>query len=138
MSLVVSDAGISYQLAALIAQYNADVLRIHLFQNNITPTKSNVLGDFTEATFDGYAAINIGTWSAPAVSGHVASSSPPQVTFSKTAGVTTNNIYGYYVTDAANSVLYWSERDPNGPVPMAVNGDQYRVLLQDTQESKFP
>ena len=137
MSLYVSDLGIAYQLAALIAKYGADNLLLHLYQNNYTPTDSSVIGSFTEATFDGYASQTIATWSTPSVTAHVASSAAAPNVFTKSAGSTPNSIYGYYVTDSANTVMYWAERDPDAPIPMTSTGNTYTVTVRDTQQSLF-
>ncbi len=133
--LYVSDLGIAYQLNALVAKYGADALNLHLFQNNYTPSDSSVIGDFTEATFDGYAAETLSGWTSASVTAHVATSNATPIAFVKTGSVTSNNIYGYYVTNSANTVMYWAERDGAAPIVMNANGDTYTVTVRDTQQS---
>lgn len=138
MALVISDAGISYILDAIRAKFNVDVLNIHLFVNNLTPARTNVLGDFSEANFSGYAIQAVPTWGAPAVASHVATSQPAGVVFTVGVGGVSNNVYGYFVTDPGNSVLYWSERDAAAPITLSIVGQTYTINLINTYESKYP
>src|SRR5436189_2973693 len=129
MAGVMADNGSKQVLSEARTTWNTTALKLHLFVNNITPTTSNVIGDFTEASFTGYAAASIVTWAAPSVAAHIASMSPASVTFTRTATGTVQTVYGYYVTDNANTVLYWSERDANAPINITNNGDSYTVTL---------
>lgn len=101
-----------------------ETLTYHLFQNNLTPTAASRIGDFTESTFPGYASEATPIWSAPALVGGVAETTSAQITFSCTGGGG-QNVYGYYVTDAGNTLVY-SERYAGAPVNM-VNGAAYAV-----------
>ncbi len=94
-----------------------------LFTSNTTPGTATVLGDFTEATFAGYAAIagSAITWSAAALVGHIAQSTGSNLVFNNTSGGAVN-VYGVYVTNAANTVLYFAERDPAAPVSVPAGG----------------
>jgi outer membrane lipoprotein SlyB len=106
-------------------------LVMRLFTNNITPTNANVIGDFTEATFAGYSSQTLGAWSAPSVTAHVGKVSGAALTFTITAGSQT--VYGYYVTDAGNTKLYFAERDPNAPVALAATGPQTYTITPTYQ-----
>lgn len=91
---------------------------IHLFQNNIVFDPSTVLiGDLTEATYVGYAAIAL-TFGVPSVSddGAVESICTAQV-WRPTNGVTPNDIYGFYIDDGAGVLLAGGTFD-TGPLPM--------------------
>lgn len=73
---------------------------VHLFQNDYVPTRSTVEGDFTEATFTGYApsaAVPFaGPYYDPVLGPYLLGT---LVTFTAGNPVTdTNIIYGYYVT----------------------------------------
>jgi len=94
-----------------------------LYTNNVTPGTATVLGDFTEATFAGYGSISGSgiTWSAPALAGHIAQTNGTNMTFNNSSG-SGQVVYGVYVTDAANTKLYYVERDPAAPVTIAAGG----------------
>jgi len=109
--LVIPDAQCQAILTDLLTTTGPfNTIKVHLFQNNNTPTRQSVLSDFTEATFDGYTAI------APA--GGVVAEDPvlgpfiqwPLAPFLSGGTITTpNTIYGYYVTDSGSATLYWAE-----------------------------
>jgi hypothetical protein len=111
--------------------------KLHLFKSNHTPADGDVLATYTaiESTFPGYAAQTVTGWGAPVVSAHVATVTAAQLTFTRNATGATENVYGYYVTDAANTVLLWAELDPNAPIGLTNNGDQYLVTPSVAQQS---
>lgn len=133
--LVISDLGVFSAMEILRQTWNSSLLRLHLFQNNIVPSRTTVLADLVEATFDGYAAVAINSWAVSVVSSHIATSLPTNQIFTKTSGATPNTIYGYYVTNNANSQLLWCERDPAAPFTMSVAGTQYAVQLLQTYQN---
>jgi hypothetical protein len=97
-----------------------------LYTNNVTPGTGNVLGDFTEAVFAGYAAVlgNTVAWPGASLAAHVAQSTGSNIVFTNTSGVS-QNVYGVYVTDgAAPTKLYFAERDLSAPVAIP-NGGNY-------------
>lgn len=126
MAGVWSDLGIAKALDDIVAGAGFSTAKLRLFKNNVTPDNTKVIGDFTEATFSGYAAISLTGWSAAAVTAHVAQSDPTAGTFTITSG--TQAIYGWYVTDSGGTVLYWAQRDPSAPVTLDASGlNQYIV-----------
>lgn len=94
--------------------------QIHLFQNNFVPSEASVLGDFTEATFDGYAA-QIFSFGAAFVNGTPAGQmNASSYTWVKAVGAVTNTIYGMYITDIAGNVSAYELFA--APIPMVVPG----------------
>jgi len=95
-----------------------DGVMVHLYQNDITPTPNRPIGDYTEATYTGYAAEAL-TWLAPTLNdagqieviGTVGE-------FRPTASTVQNTIYGLYLTDTAGAVLLEAARFDNAPLPM--------------------
>ena len=93
---------------------------LHLFANNFVPQPGSVPADFTEATFDGYAALNITAWGTV----HLLPSNQPAVAptttiaFTPTGSLTPNTIYGYYIKDPAGNIII-AERFPS---PVVLNG----------------
>lgn len=112
-----------------------DVL-VHLYVNNVTPAKSTVLADLTEATFDGYANVNVlaAGWTAPYVNaaGNGEMSTLAQAAFNATGTTTSEMAFGYYVTDNPATVLLFAEKFAVA-VPMgAVVGQHLGVIPRVT------
>jgi hypothetical protein len=127
MTLKMSDLGCKQTLVDASAIWNATNLKLRLFQSNTTPTTSSVIGDFTECTFAGYAAVSLTGWATPIVAAHDATMLADLKTFTRTSTGASQNIYGYYVTDNATTFLLWAERDPLAPIVVTNNGDSYTV-----------
>lgn len=108
---------------------------LRLFQNNLQPTDANVVADFTEATFDGYAAQPLDDFGVAALDqnnkGRIVA---PLHTFTATGGVTANQIYGYYVTDPAGALVY-SDRNAAAPVTVSGDGSAYTVVPAFLEDS---
>lgn len=107
--------------------------RLRLYKNNVTPSNANVLADFTEATFAGYASqvYTAANWPTAAAVAHVSTTSASVKTFTITSG--TQDIYGWYFTDSGGTVLLAAQRDPNAPVTLdaaAVNSYSVIVTMQ--------
>lgn len=89
-------------------------VHLHLFQNNLTPSPGNVLADFIEATFTGYALKNILVANYPVdqvmPDGSIVGIFPANQTFLDTNVTVANTVYGAYLTDSADSVLIGSVR----------------------------
>ena len=132
---IISDYGVQKGLDALDTATPWSTAKVRLFTNNHTPTDSDTVANYTEATFSGYAAVTIGAFPASAVAAHVASSSPPTITFTLTAG--TQNIYGVYITDAAGTNLLGAVLDPNAPVTLNTTTNTYQVTLTLSLQSQF-
>lgn len=124
MSLVISAAGRRQIVSELVAaaQFLAS-LTYHLYQNALNPSFSNVIGDFTEASFDGYAAIGPVVWGATFTDANGNANVVGQtLEYLMTGSATPNTIYGYYATQTVGSVvgaLQYSEAFPT-PVPMVL------------------
>jgi len=138
LSLKVPDAGELVFLENLaVALLNG--ARVLLYQNNYTPVDGSVLGDFTEADFDGYTANGqvLGSHSTPAiVSGRATTTWTPKI-WTHDGGATANLIYGYYVVDGSLTELLFAERDPAGPRSLGVLGDAINVFVTFTNKTEF-
>lgn len=96
---------------------------VHLYTNTPAIDPDNVVGDFTEATFTGYAAVTTVTWGAPGNVSNVGLVVYSQVTF--TAGAVTppgEDVQGYYLTDSGASNVYAAEQFDD-PVSFNESGD---------------
>lgn len=134
MSGVFSDDGIKDALAGLHSSTDYTGAKLHLlkgavtFDNTLTAATCNA----QEADFTGYSAQSVGAWSAPTVTSHVASSFPGLISFTITAG--NQDIYGWYLTDAAGTKLLQAQADPDpsGHVNISSTGiNVYSVQLTE-------
>lgn len=86
---------------------------LKLFKNNITPAESDTAGTYTEATFTGYAAVDLtaaqatANWPAPTTNtGTTSSTYGTNAVFSATSAETE---YGYFVIEKTSAIVLWSE-----------------------------
>lgn len=113
-----------------------NTLTLRLFANNITPADTDVVGDYTEATFTGYAAIATVSWGAAYLNANnIAQIDEIVRTFTQTGTTVVNNIYGYYLT-APGGALVFAERNPAGPIAMAATGATYSVQCRMTERNQ--
>jgi len=139
MALKIPDVGELALLTMLKNTFNASTVKLKLYKNNYTPVDASVVGDFTEANFNGYTAggVSVTTFSVPATVAGKASTTANPAAWTKSAGGTGNDIYGYYVTDAAGTTLLWAERAAAAPISMNNTGEGITVTLVQTYSSEF-
>ena len=114
------DEGAAAVLDAETGHTAMPALYLRLFSNNVTVDGTQDHTSFTEATFAGYAAIALPDPGASSVAAHIASRAYAQQTFTITAG--SQNIYGWYITNAAGTKAFWAQTDAGAPVGMAASG----------------
>ena len=125
MTLLVPTVGANVVLENIVNRTAPQNLILHLFINNVTPSNTDTAATYTEAVFPGYAAITLagGTWNA-ASARSIAYSAIQTFTCS---GVSTDNVYGYYLTQATSGTLVWAERDPSAPFAVRNSGDKVQI-----------
>ena len=92
-------------LQYIVGMVNADNPVLHLYANDVVPTNTSIITDLTEvAGSTGYAAITLlsNQWTTTQSTG-VTTAVYSEQTFNFTTAATT---YGYYVTNAANQLLW--------------------------------
>jgi hypothetical protein len=124
---IVMDQGCQDWLTDLIAGGNFSAMKCRLYSNNNVPDNADVLGDYTESAFTGYAAVALSGWSASAVAAHVASTTAAVATFTLSSG--TGTVYGAYLTNSAGTRLYAAAEDPNAPLTLNTTGNVYQVTV---------
>jgi len=136
MALVYAESGTLGALQAVIDE-QLEGAELHLYSNNHTPLAGDTVADYDECTFDGYAAIPLVGWTAPAIllSGKAGTDLGPQ-TFTAGGSVTPEDVYGIYVTDSLG-VLVYAELNPAGLVVMSVPGQEYSYTPVVTLVSEF-
>lgn len=97
---------------------------MRLFSGNITPGDSTTLATLlaNEASFTGYTPAALTGWTTPTTDGSgaaVTTSTTGQFTGTSAGG--TGNLYGYFVTNAAGTQLYYCERFTGAPLSQAQN-----------------
>lgn len=107
----------------------------HLYVNNQAPTHQDTLANYVEASFPGYVAQTVGPWFGAVLSADFhAQAIAALLTFQNTSGTPTN-VFGYFVTNAANNQLLFAERFAGAP--LTIPGNQSLTLgpeVQDTSE----
>jgi hypothetical protein len=145
-TIFINDDGIQTNLDNITGKASVPIggggVKLHLFKNNITVSKTNVLGDVNgagkEADFAGYAPVvlNGGTWGAAAVGGHVASATyGTAVAFTRGSTGAAQSCYGWYLTDGGVSKLYACANFAGGPLVVTNAGDQILVTPTLTDQS---
>lgn len=125
MALNFPDSGENLVLEMIVNKTAPQNLVLRLYKNNITPSDTDTAGTYTEATFPGYAAITLTGASWNAASGGSISYGAPQ-TFT-CSGTSTDDVYGYYVTQAVSGTLLYSERDGAAPFAVRNSGDNIKL-----------
>lgn len=124
----------------VLTRYLAGNMTLRLFTTDVETGRTTeelealVVGDFTQATFTGYSAITLtgGSWST--VSDDPSRATYAQQTFTCSGG-SSQNVYGYHVTDPNDSnALAWYEQF-DGPVVIA-SGDSLRITPQLTADDE--
>ena len=125
MALNVPDVGENVILEAVVNKTPPQDLVLKLFINNITPSDTDDASDYTEAGFPGYADIGLtgADWNA-ASGGSISCAAAKSFTCS---GTSTDDVYGYYITQVTSGILMWSERASSAPIAVRVSGDEVRL-----------
>lgn len=119
MDLIFPDDGLVEQLKRIL---NGTV-KYHLFTNNVTPTLADTVATYTEASWTGYAAVSktFTDYTINGVSGHNGFAIASPIAFSNTSG-SSQNAYGYYVTDSGGTILLAAARFDSAPVSIPNGG----------------
>jgi len=128
-NFVVPNAQALLDLTAKISAASYVGAKLALYNNDLAPTPTNVLADFTPCAYTGYAPIAV-TYSAPFfdVNG-IAVVSCGEKLFIQT-GSTGDLCYGVYLTDSAGAVLLGSARLDTAPFPFVNSGNTLPILLK--------
>ena len=125
------------QMLKLICNKSGVTLRdmsLRLFQNDYTPVEGSVVGNFTVATFTGYASITLATGDWTITPGAPTAAACGQKTFTSSAGSQNQPIYGYYLVTATDEIVIAAERFSDGPYTIVNNGDTIKVTPNITLE----
>ena len=131
MAGVWMDAGLTEEVSAIETEINSVGWTVHLYTNAHTPATTDVLGDYTEATFGGYASQPF----YPPVDGgvvanHVDITSNP-LSFAATGAGLPQTVIGYYITDSGGTILKAAEEFPS-PITFTNAGDTLAGTVIET------
>lgn len=136
MPLTLVNDGLLFNLNLLRAAW-AGKVKIGLYQNDWTPSRTSTIGEVVPADFTGYVGSAIvWSWSPATLFGDTAQIAGPAILFEATGGETQNWIYGYFAQSLAG-VLLWAERDPDGPRAVFGPGNFVSVTPRYSERSTF-
>lgn len=127
MALLTPNVGVQEMLKRALNFSATGDVHLHLFKSNTTPAETDTVATYTEATFTGYSVKTLTGASWTITNADPSSASYAQQTFTSSAGSQNENVYGYYVTNSADTILLWAERFSDGPYNIVNNGDAIQV-----------
>lgn len=146
---IIPDGNMAGIITAMMAQLGTaltGVLKVHLYTNNLSPTKTTVLADFSEATnveIPGYTAASV-NWFAGAPfrrpdGGWEDPDSVPDPSFVATGPPPSPQVvYGFFCTDSTNLILLGSGIFA-APFTFSLSGDGFTLegnpVLAQTDDS---
>lgn len=100
---------------------------LRLYQNNVAFVPGLLAAAFTEANFGGYTpALAIPFGPATPLAELNGFTKGQTTTFASDGTAPANDVYGFYLTDAAGDLVYCASFD-TGPKHMAVVGDEIEI-----------
>jgi hypothetical protein len=134
MPTVVTLAGKQYFMECGLNKETPENLVMRLCTNNVTPTETSVLADFTEATFTGYDEVvtDPADWGVSIVDvggdDHVVAEHP-EIEFVSSAGSQNQTIYCAYLATETSGILIAANRYESGQIanPIVNIGDKKTV-----------
>ena len=142
--LITTNIGQAAALSAYRTYLNTAIaagqVRVKLFRNNFVPGAATVIGDFTEANFNGYTAGGktltnpFGTVTTTGA-GYAEIVSPDVLTWICTDGLAPNSVYGYWVVDDI-PLLLWTEKF-DAPIDMTATGNRLNLTLRYSMKSEY-
>lgn len=129
MALVVSDEGERRLLSYIVNKAAPTNLVLHLYVNNVSLSgETFTAASFTEASASGYASVTLtgSNWTISTTTGVSSAVYNTSITFTFSVG---QSVYGYYITDTSNNIL-WAEEFPGAPFTLPSGGGEISVRPQ--------
>jgi hypothetical protein len=125
MPLLVPDVGEVELLSRMLNKGATGDVILRLYSNNYTPVEGATVASFTQCTAAGYAAKTLtgASWAVATNAGTTEASYAEQI-FTFTAAQT---VYGYYVTNSANTIALWAEIFTGAPFNIPSGGGSVKV-----------
>ncbi len=130
-----SDFELQKEMDDIRTRFNASGT-LKLFQNDITPDPNMLIATFTEATYSGYASVDLTTeWAAPVEDADGKwSIAPLPHDFTHSGGAVANTLYGLYVVDGVAGVYFAARFDT--PFLFDLNSLPFRLSLKYTDKAE--
>lgn len=126
MALLVPNSGEGVMLNNIVNKTAPSNLTLKLYKSNTTPGEADTAATYTEADFTGYSAASLTGSSWTVTTGAPSYASYAQQTFTSSATQSAQSIYGYFVVNAAGTLM-WAEKFTDGPYSISNNGDAVKV-----------
>ena len=135
MPILVPNVGERRLLQYIIGNATPTNLQLRLYAfpvSQSTPAETDDFSTYTEPTATGYAVATLSpnSW-AVSTDGSGTSSALYNngITFTFGTAASVQNVYGYYVTDNSNNLL-WAERFPGAPFALPTSGGEIAIRPQ--------
>lgn len=132
MALLVPNVGEVRLLRYIVGNASPSNLQLHLYTNNRDPQEADTYGSYTTATAIGYepSILYTNSWSVGTDGSQVSSALYNNgITFTFGTASNTQNVYGYFVTDESNNLL-WAEKFPGAPFALPSSGGEIAIRPQ--------
>jgi hypothetical protein len=114
----------------------ANTWTLRAYKNDYTPLPTSVVGDFTEATYPGYAAVSLNFPNPAFLNGsNKGQFTADTITFLYSGTPGSQDVYGVYVTDDLDGSLVGGARDPAAPVTISDTDPAYSVTIVVTDDN---
>jgi len=132
MPLLVPNVGEVRLLQYIVGNASPTSLVLNLYTNNKTPAEADTVSSYTAATASGYSSSTLSpaSWSISTDgSGTSSALYNNGITFTFGTAASTQNVYGYYVTDNSSNLL-WAEIFPGAPFALPASGGEIAIRPQ--------
>ena len=119
-------------LGAFVNKSTLGDIELRLFTNDVTPSETDTVATFTEASFSGYSSITLTGANWTITAGNPSTAGYAEQQFTCSADITAINVYGYYMTRASGTKIVLAERFTGGPYTITNNGDWIKITPQIT------
>lgn len=112
MSFNIQDSVLADEIDQYFDAHAGETWTCHLYKNNYTPVPNEIITDYVEADFNGYAAVDFdpADFDPAVVLANVAGKTlDHSLDFTHGSSGIAQTVYGYFITDDAGD-LAWGER----------------------------
>lgn len=132
MTLLVPNVGEGLALEYFVNKSTPQDQVLRLFTNDVTPSETDTLATYTEASGSGYSAITLTGANWTITTGAPSEAAYAQQTFTFTGAL--GNVYGYYNNRTTGTELMLAERFTDGPYDIQNNGDEIKITPKITAD----
>lgn len=120
MALLAPNEGEILLLQYMVNMVASNNAILHLYVNDYTPVEASAFANFSETGLGGYAPLTLAgaNWTTQ-LSGNTAFAIYSEQTFTFTTGI---SVYGYFLTNNANTKVLWAERFSGAPFTLPATG----------------